>query len=57
MSCSGKCLYIDLTTGGHENKSTDKILLEEYIGGKGLGFALLETMAPNPKYGKESDNE
>ncbi len=48
MSYTGRCLYINLTTGTHEIKPTDKALLEEYVGGKGLGFALLEKHAPNP---------
>ena len=48
MSYTGKWLKIDLSTGTHEFGSTDRSLLEKYIGGKGLGFALLEKIAPNP---------
>jgi aldehyde:ferredoxin oxidoreductase len=48
VSYTGRCLYINLTSGKHEIKPTDKTLLEEYVGGKGLGFALLEKHAPNP---------
>jgi len=32
----------------YEIKDTDKYLLEKYIGGKGLGFAILDKIAPNP---------
>jgi len=48
MSYTGKWLQIDLSTGRCETGKTDKSLLEKYIGGKGLGFALLEKIAPNP---------
>ncbi len=49
MSYTGKWIQIDLSTGKYETGETDKSLLEKYIGGKGLGFALLEKMAPNPE--------
>lgn len=48
MSYTGKWIHIDLTSGNHEVGETDRFLLEKYIGGKGLGFALLEKIAPNP---------
>ncbi|GAB4280185.1 MAG: aldehyde ferredoxin oxidoreductase family protein [Marinilabiliales bacterium] len=49
MSYTGKCLYIDLTTKKYTIKESDAKLQKEFIGGKGLGFALLEQLAPNPK--------
>ncbi len=49
MSYTGKWLKIDLSTGKFEVGETDRVLLEKYIGGKGLGFALLNKMAPNPE--------
>jgi aldehyde:ferredoxin oxidoreductase len=48
VAYTGKCLNIDLSTGKSETKPVDKLLLENYVGGKGLGFALLEKFAPNP---------
>ncbi len=48
MSYSGKWIQVDLTSGKIETGDTDRSLLEEYIGGKGLGFALLEKIAPSP---------
>lgn len=48
MSYTGKCLYIDLTAKSFDVRESDRKLQEEYIGGKGLGFALLEIMAPEP---------
>ncbi len=48
MSYTGKWLKIDLSTGKSEIGKTDRTLLEKYIGGKGLGFALLDKIAPNP---------
>ncbi len=48
MSYTGKCLYIDLTTEEYHINETDSELTDKYIGGKGLGFALLDKMAPNP---------
>jgi aldehyde:ferredoxin oxidoreductase len=41
-------MHIDLTTGRYEKGDTDRALLESYVGGKGLGFALLEKLAPAP---------
>lgn len=49
MSYTNKCLYVDLTTRKVEEKGSDKSLLKKYIGGKGLGFALMEQIAPNPE--------
>ncbi|MCK4653450.1 MAG: aldehyde ferredoxin oxidoreductase family protein [Candidatus Cloacimonetes bacterium] len=55
MSYTGKWIHIDLSTGKYETGKTDKTLLKKYIGGKGLGFALLEEMAPSPEpYGPEN---
>ena len=48
MSYSGKWIQVDLTSGKIETGDTDRSLLEKYIGGKGLGFALLEKIAPSP---------
>ena len=49
MSYTYKCLYVDLTEGTIEEKNSDLTLLEKYIGGKGLGFALMEQIAPKPE--------
>jgi len=49
MSYLGKWIQVDLTSGKIEVRDTDRSLLEKYIGGKGLGFALLEKIAPNPE--------
>lgn len=49
MSYTNNCLYVDLTTRKVEEKGSDKSLLKKYIGGKGLGFALMEQIAPNPE--------
>lgn len=55
MSYTGKWIHIDLSARKNEVGETDRNLLEKYIGGKGLGFALLESMAPNPKpFGPEN---
>ncbi|MCK5839500.1 MAG: hypothetical protein KAG99_06605, partial [Bacteroidales bacterium] len=48
MSYTGKCLYIDLTTEEYHINETDRELTDKYIGGKGLGFALLDKIAPSP---------
>lgn len=48
MSYTGKWLHIDLSSGSHISGDTDRTLLKKYVGGKGLGFALLEELAPNP---------
>ena len=48
MSYTGKWIQIDLTTGKHTIHDTQRSLLEKYIGGKGLGFALMEAIAPAP---------
>lgn len=47
MSYTGKCLKIDLTKGSYKIEDTDRPLIEKYIGGKGLGFALLDELAPD----------
>lgn len=47
MSYTGKCLMIDLTKGSYKIEDTDRSLIEKYIGGKGLGFALLDKLAPD----------
>jgi len=49
MSYTGKCIKIDLSAEKYKIGETDKALLEKFIGGKGLGFALLEKLAPNPE--------
>jgi aldehyde:ferredoxin oxidoreductase len=49
MSYSGKWIQVDLTSGKIEIGDIDRSLLEKYIGGKGLGFALLEKIAPSPE--------
>jgi len=48
MSYTGKWIQIDLSTGKHSIQKTDKKLLKKYIGGKGLGFAILDKIAPDP---------
>ncbi|MBS3741182.1 MAG: aldehyde ferredoxin oxidoreductase family protein [Candidatus Cloacimonetes bacterium] len=48
MSYTGKWIHIDLSTGEYKTGEPDQELLEKYIGGKGLGFALLNKMAPKP---------
>jgi len=48
VSYTGKWIQIDLSSGEHQIGSTDRGLLEKYVGGKGLGFALLEQLAPAP---------
>ena len=48
MGYTGKCCYINLTSGEHRIEESDKNLQKEFIGGKGLGFALLDKLAPNP---------
>lgn len=48
MSLTGKWLHIDLSAGKIEAWEPDSALAEKYIGGKGLGFALLEQIAPSP---------
>jgi aldehyde:ferredoxin oxidoreductase len=48
MSYTGNFIHIDLSTKSQTICATDKNLTDLYIGGKGLGFALLEKIAPNP---------
>lgn len=48
MSYTNKYLQIDLTSKKHEVKDVDQELVKNYIGAKGLGFAIMEKFAPNP---------
>lgn len=48
MSYTGKCAYIDLTSGVCTLRESEKDLQQQYIGAKGMGFALLEKYAPSP---------
>ena len=48
MSYTYKSLKIDLTRNTIEIIDTEKELIENFIGGKGMGFALMEKYAPNP---------
>jgi len=48
MAYSGRWLHVDLTHGTHSVGETDRDLLAAYIGGKGLGYALLDRMGPAP---------
>ncbi len=48
MSYTGRWIHIDLSTGRSQVSDTDRTLLERFVGGKGLGFALLEELAPGP---------
>jgi len=55
MSYTGKWLHINLSTGKYEINNSDTKLLKEYIGGKGLGFVILDKIAPNPDpFGEEN---
>ncbi|RLB75002.1 MAG: hypothetical protein DRH06_08785 [Deltaproteobacteria bacterium] len=49
MSYTGRWVKIDLTTKTYEINNTDQTLVENYIGGKGLGFAILDKIAPAPE--------
>jgi len=48
MAYTGRWIHIDLNSGDFFVEETDRSLLDRYIGGKGLGFALLEKLAPAP---------
>ena len=48
MAYTGTYLYINLSTGKREIKPVDRSLFEDYLGGKGIGFALLDKYAPAP---------
>lgn len=48
MSYTGKYLEINLSNHSFEIKDTNPKLNRKFIGGKGLGFALLDKLAPNP---------
>ncbi|MCD4817952.1 MAG: aldehyde ferredoxin oxidoreductase family protein [Candidatus Cloacimonetes bacterium] len=55
MSYTGKWIQIDLSTGKYDIQKTERELLKKYIGGKGLGFAILDKIAPNPDpFGEEN---
>lgn len=46
MSYTNQCLYIDLSQETIQKKESDQELFDKFIGGKGVGFALLEKLAP-----------
>jgi aldehyde:ferredoxin oxidoreductase len=48
MSYTGKWLHVDLTSGRSRSAAVDRELVDAFVGGKGLGFALLERLAPSP---------
>ncbi|HNW69916.1 MAG TPA: aldehyde ferredoxin oxidoreductase family protein [Bacteroidales bacterium] len=48
MSYTNKYLKIDLTTKKVEFGQTEKKLIDQYIGAKGMGFALLNRLNPSP---------
>lgn len=48
MSYTGKCLDVNLTDSSVVVGKSDDDLHKRYIGGKGLGFALLNRLAPSP---------
>ncbi len=48
MAYTGKWMQIDLSTGRTSVGEVDKALLKTYVGGKGLGFALLDGLDPSP---------
>lgn len=50
MSYTGKWIKVDLSRETYEILDTDRALLEKYIGGKGLGFAILDEIAPSADY-------
>ncbi len=49
MANTGKWMRIDLSTNQYEVGDVDKDLLRTYVGGKGLGFALLDQLDPSPE--------
>lgn len=49
MAYTGKWMRIDLSTGQTLLGDVDKTLFQTYIGGKGLGFALLDQLDPSPQ--------
>ena len=48
MSYTGKYLKIDLSTKKVEFGQTEKSLTDQFIGAKGMGFALLNRLNPSP---------
>lgn len=48
MAYTKKSLHIDLTAQNFDIRESDNELQEKFLGGKGLGYALMEKMAPNP---------
>jgi aldehyde:ferredoxin oxidoreductase len=48
MGYMGKWMEVDLSTGKHKVEETDRELVNAYVGGKGLGFALLDRLSPSP---------
>ena len=48
MSYTHRCLYIDLGSRSAEIRTTPQHLLRDFIGGKGMGFALLDLLNPSP---------
>jgi aldehyde:ferredoxin oxidoreductase len=48
MSYTGKYIFVDLSLGLCEIRESDRLLQKQYIGAKGMGFALLEKYAPSP---------
>jgi len=49
MTYSGKWIHIDLSSGHSKTGTADVGLYDSYIGGKGVGFALLDSLAPKPE--------
>ena len=49
MSYTNKCLYIDLTSGKFEIKSTDKELIEKSIKTRGLNLSKVLSKLSSPK--------
>jgi aldehyde:ferredoxin oxidoreductase len=49
MAYTGKFLKIDLNAQKFEIGSTDRTLIEHFVGAKGMGFALLNKLNPSPE--------
>jgi aldehyde:ferredoxin oxidoreductase len=43
---SGKILFVDLSSGDHQDQELSETLIKQYIGGRGWGGFLLNEMAP-----------